>query len=320
MYSLMRYKVILTHKTAFLLSLGIFLLITAPFLLFTLDNSILHYTPPFIAHLPFTIPLLISNRLNQISNGQDLLAANALFLSSGFRDGLPWNNLDWSQPLGAVTLPGAALGIYYSLKKRGDATIFIIWLIATLPLFFLVPLNINRSNAIFVPLIALSAIGIVGMYSSIRNKKAKWLFLTAVLAITLSYSGLFCRDYFTDYNSYISYAFSDGLDQALLAARTQATSDEPIYLSDRISTNYVYILYLLHIDPYDFQQHSSVITVGDTYKVLNYRNYYFYPTEPQLLSVPSYIAILKGGEQVNCQSHQVLYSQGAWIVERCNNK
>ncbi|GCE18491.1 hypothetical protein KDK_22910 [Dictyobacter kobayashii] len=219
-----------------------------------------------------------------------------------------------------VTLPGAALGVYYSLKKHGDATIFVIWLVATLPLFFLVPLNINRSNAIFIPLIALSAIGISGLFNDISYKNVKWLFLIVILAITLSYSGLFCSDYFTNYNSYIGYAFNDGLDQAFLTTKTQATSGEPIYFSASIPMNYVYLLYFLHIDPYDFQHHSSVIAVGDTYKVLSYRKYYFYLTEPQLTAAPSYIAILKGGEQINCHSYQVLYYQGAWMVERCNNR
>ncbi|GHO84246.1 hypothetical protein KSZ_22520 [Dictyobacter formicarum] len=280
----------------------------------------MHYTPTFITHLPFTIPLLIGNRINQINDGHNLLTTNIRFLTSGFRDDAIWNNLDWFQPLGLVALPGAALGVYYSLKKHGDATIFVIWLIATLPLFFLVPLNINHGNAIFVPLVALSAIGIGGMYSDIRHRKTKRLFLIVVLAITLSYSGLFCSDYFTNYNSYISYMFNDGLDQVLLTTKEQTAPGEPIYVSDWIPLNYVYLLYFFHIDAQDFQQHSSVITVDGTYEVLNYRNYYFYPAESQLRSASSYIAILKGSEQISCRSHQVLYSQGVWTVERCNNR
>lgn len=320
LYFLIRHKTILTHKTSFLLSLGLFLFLAGPFLLFILDNNILHYTPPFITHLPLTIPLLIANRFNQVNSGQNILTTNIHFLTSGFCDGVPWNNLDSFQPLGFVALPGAALGVYYSLKKYGDATIFVIWLIATLPLFFLMPLNINHANAIFVPLVALSAIGIGGMYSDIGHKKTKRILLIAVLAMTLSYSGLFCNEYFTNYNNDISSPFNDGLDQALLTAKTQTAPGEPTYLSDNINLNYVYLLYFFRIDAHDFQQHSSVVIDGNIYKVLNYRNYYFYPEEKQLTSAPSYIAILKGDEQINCQSHQVLYSQGIWTVERCNNR
>ena len=104
---------------------------------------------------------------------------------------------------------------------------------------------------------------------------------------------------------------------ALMQARFSASAREPVYVSDRIYINYIYILFFLKIDPVDFQKHSHVNIYNNEYRVLNYKNYYFYPNETELTSAPSFIGILKGQERLACGHSQILYSEKGWTVMRC---
>jgi 4-amino-4-deoxy-L-arabinose transferase-like glycosyltransferase len=309
-------KAIWQNKIAFVLSLMIFLLIASPFFLFILDNFILHRTPSIIQHLPFTVPLLISSRLAQVSAGQNILALNTSYLI-----GQAINPL--VPGIGLITLPWVPIGIYYSLRTRNVyANLLVIWLVATIPFFFLFPADISRINAVFIPLIGLSAIGISGLYDEISKHDVKKAFLSLVLATAILYNGLFCFNYFSYYNKQASSAFNGGFDIALAHATSSASAKEPIYVSGLLSPHlsFVYVLFFLKIDPVDFQKHSSVVEAYGTYEVLQYRKYYFYPRERGLISSPSFVGILKGQERLICKSTQTLYTGGGWKVVRCFNK
>jgi Gpi18-like mannosyltransferase/4-amino-4-deoxy-L-arabinose transferase-like glycosyltransferase len=306
------------NKLGILLSFVIFFLVASPFLLFILDNYILHTTPSLVQHLPLTVPLLLSSRLGQISGGQNALASNTPFLMSGLVDGLVWNIGGGYLPLGLLSLPLMTIGIYYSIRKREvHANLFLIWLVATIPLFFLFPLNINRANALFLPLIALCAIGMSGLYDSINTKQTKMAVVSLVLAALTVYNSLFCLYYFKNYNNDIKDAFNTGFDVALMQARSSVSANEPMYISDGIGLNYIYTLFFLKADPLDFQKHSRVVLSGEAYQVLSYRNYYFSPDETELTSAPSFVGILKGNEQLSCRHSQMLSSEEGWTVVRC---
>jgi hypothetical protein len=293
--------------------------IAFPFLLFILDNYILHSTPEFVKHLPFTVPLLIGNRLAQIANGS-ALQENIHFVTSGFNDGLIWNTMPWYAPLGLLSIPLAFVGVYYCVRRgQAQAMIFVLWLLATFPLFFLFPLNINRANIIFIPLIALNAIGLSGIYDSIERKQSKTAVIFLVLVVITMYNGVFCYDYFRHYNSAIQSSFNAGFDIALAKATSAASPGETIYVSERINTNYVYTLFFLRADAQDFQRYSHISIVNGSYQVDNYRNYYFSLENPKLASVSSYVGILKGNERLSCRRTQPLYSGPGWTVERCFN-
>jgi 4-amino-4-deoxy-L-arabinose transferase-like glycosyltransferase len=326
-------------------SLLIFFIIIAPFILFVLDNYILHNTPSFIQHLPFTIPLLPANRLAQITSGQNTLGSNIQFLMGGLNDGQVWNIAGGYSPLGLLSLLLVALGIYYSIRTgQVHGNLFLIWLVATIPLFFLFPLNIVRANALFLPFIALSAIGVSGIYDSLDKKKSKSehetpasddhdnpetfpthasaippqvAIVSLVLAALSIYNGLFCLYYFTNYNNDIKDSANSGFDSMLMQAKSLAGPNEPIYVSNWINTNYIYTLFFLKADPADFQKHSHVVVSGGSYKVLNYRNYYFDPNETEHTSSLTFLAILKDNEQIECRYGYTYYFSNDWTVERC---
>jgi 4-amino-4-deoxy-L-arabinose transferase-like glycosyltransferase len=333
------------NQLGVVVSLLIFVLIVSPFILFIVDNYILHTTPSFIQHLPFTIPLLLDNRLAQIASGQDTLGSNIQFLMGGFNDGQVWNIAGGYSPLGLLSLLLVAIGIYYSvITGKVHANLFLIWLVAAIPLFFLFPLNIVRANALFLPFIMLSAIGVSGIYDSLNKKKRdseegtpdfhhygdpeefptrasaippQVAVVSLVLAALSIYNGLFCFYYFTAYNNDIKDSANSGFNNMLMQAKSVEYPKEPIYVSNKISMNYVYTLLFLKADPVDFQKHSHVIVSGGAYKVLNYRNYYFDLSEAEHTSSLTFLAILKDNEQIDCRYGETFYFSNDWTVERC---
>ncbi len=323
LYALLNFQTIWRYKFSFLLSLGVFLVIAFPFLLFVLDNYVLHSTPEFVKHLPFTVPLLISNRLTQVSGG-DILISNLRFVASGFNDGVIWKTMPWYAPLGLLTLPLAGVGIYYSVRKRQRREmIFVLCLVAALPIFFIYDLNSNRANSIFIPLIALSAIGLIGIYDSIEVWRTKTTIISLLLIVTTIYSSMFCYDYFKHYNGLLQGTpYYIGFGAALSHATSAAAPGELIYVSDQINPFHSadVTLFYLKADPLDFQEHSHITIVGGVdgyYRLDYYRNFYFSPTNPALEQAPSFVAILRGNEQLSCARTQLLYSEPGWTVERC---
>ena len=338
-FSLVGPKTLWQNKWSVLGSWLIFFLIASPFFLFLLDNFILHRTPWIVQHLPFSVPLLIANRFNQIGGGGDVLTGNIQFLMNGFRDGNVWNMASNFSPLGLLDMTVAsvlgisssqfgllsipllpALGIYYSIKKYNvHASVFLILLISIMPIFFIFPLNINRVNAIFIPLIALSAIGIGGLSHSISNKDLRRIVISLILIAVAICNSIFCFYYFNNYNNDSKESFYPGLDVALAHARSSADVNEPIYVSDSIVGSYWYVLLFFKVDPVDFRHHSQVATINGAYIPLNYKNYYFDPNASKLRSVPSFVALLKDNEGLSCSSSEILYSEDMWTVERCFN-
>jgi 4-amino-4-deoxy-L-arabinose transferase-like glycosyltransferase len=309
-------KGIWQHKIGFVLSLVLFFLIGSSFLMFILDNFILHRTPSIIQHLPFTIPLLISSRLAQVSTGQNLLALNTSYLTGQVSNPLV-------PTIGLITLPWVPIGIYYSLRKRNIyANLLTIWLISTIPFFFLFPADFSRVNAVFIPLIGLSAIGINGLYETIGQQDVKKAFLSLVMATVIIYHGLFCFDFFTYYNQQAWSYFNGGFDTALTHALSLATPKEPVYVSDQLSAHvsFVYVLFFLKADSVDFQKHSRVVISDGTYRVLQYRRYYFSPRDPGLTASSSFVGILKGQEGLSCRRNERLYTGQGWNIVRCFNE
>ncbi len=71
---------------------------------------------------------------------------------------------------------------------------------------------------------------------------------------------------------------------------------------------------------WDSSTHSHISINHGLYIVINYRNYYFYPNEPERTSAPSFVGILKHDERLNCGHTQLLYSKEDWTVVRCLRK
>jgi hypothetical protein len=243
-------------------------------------------------------------------------------VAQGFNDDILWKSMPWYAPLGVLTIPLACIGVYFNLKERQRRSlIFLLWLVATLPIFFIYDLNSNRGNSLYLPIIALAAIGLVGLYNSIQIRRTRIALASLLLAIATIYSSAFGYDYFRHYNGLLlGTPYYVGFGQALTHATSDATTGEPIYISSQINVLHRadVTLFFLKADARDFQQHAQIKIVDGTYQVESYRNFYFV-YQPVLATAPSYIAILRGSERVHCASTQLLYREPGWTVERCFN-
>ncbi|MER7005150.1 glycosyltransferase family 39 protein [Dactylosporangium sp. NPDC000555] len=315
LFALANWRVIRAHKVGFGLSLAGFGVLALPFGLFLLVNNVLHRAPHWLSALPFSVPLLTVTRLDEVS-ADGTLIGNVRFVASGFDDGLIWNVLPGWLPLGPVVVPLAAVGCYYAVRRRGMLLAPLCWLLACLPLFLVAPLNVNRANALYLPLVALSAVGLVEVGRSLREARGGRAIPAVLLSLALVYNALFCLDYFKSEERLTRAAFSDGVDHAIQQAHTAAAGTEPIFVSE-IPLNYMYVLFTLQTDAVDFQQHAEIHVQGTGYYVRNYRNFYFHAGDPALAAGPTYVTVLQTFEQPPCPSPQDLYRTQLWKVQRC---
>jgi hypothetical protein len=110
----------------------------------------------------------------------------------------------------------------------------------------------------------------------------------------------------------------EGLGAALHTAAQQATGGEPVYVSDRVPLNYVYLLFYARIRPSEFRANSDYHVGDGRYVVRKYREYYFAHDDPDLQAAPRYLAVVPTGyEQPQCMIVQVLAHRGVFTVERC---
>ncbi|GAA4588977.1 4-amino-4-deoxy-L-arabinose transferase-like glycosyltransferase [Actinoplanes octamycinicus] len=301
-------------------SVALFGLVALPYGMFLLVNQILHRAPGWVSALPFGVPLLPGSRVSEI-NTDSLVADNVRFAVRGFDDGLPWNVMSPYLPFGLVIIPLAAVGGYFALRRRTDVPL--LWLGATLPMFFLVQLNVNRINALFLPLIILAALGLDGIARSIAEARAGRAVIAAVLSVALLYHAAFVQDYFTGYNDLVRTRFAAGLDRALTVAERHTAPGQPVYLSDGIPLNYLYLLFYRDVDPREFRAHAQIELRGSVYFVRNYRSFYFHQDDPALIASPEYLGIYRVDEPKKCAgttpvTRRKVASVGAFWVVRCS--
>lgn len=330
LFLLLNRKVIWQEKISFVLSMFIFLLIATPFLLFIVENDVVHRQLGFLAHWPITIPYLPLNRLDEVQFGLSrttLIMTNIRFLISGFND--PWisNNVPWISPLGWLVPPFAAIGAYFSLKRcQPSRNLFLYWLFTVLPLFALFELTVHRTNALFIPLIVMGAYGMICLTEYVQPINVQTV-VTCVLIGSLFFPNLvFYKYYFTQFDQDNASFFYPGYDQALAHALASAHKDESIYVDiSNDWANYTDTLFYLHIDAQDFHKRANIQVINGMYWVRNYDRFYFgyFAPPPALTNAPSYIAILRTGFfSVPCQHVDILYQDNTWFnshwtVERC---
>jgi 4-amino-4-deoxy-L-arabinose transferase-like glycosyltransferase len=310
---------ILKRKWEWTFSLIIFVLLSMPLVLFLIKNQIIKSNFGFEGLLPISIPLLPYQRSQEASRavGQNL-QDNIRFILNGFDDRLIWNTPPFFLPLFMITFPFLWIGILDLIRKfkRGYYNFFLIWLIATIPVLFLIKLNINRSNALLIPILVLSAFGLQRILDSLTSQYMH-KFLSFAVAIWISVNSiLFALDYFSVYPEMVSAQFQVGLENAINTAIEVAEPTEKILLTEEIPLNYIYFLFFKKIDPDSFQKNVVYRFQKDSYKVKKYGRFYFDYQYLLQKSGDSFIYIQRLNENKTCKvsmSKQV----DDWIINRC---
>lgn len=246
-------------------ALAIFSVSSAPIGLFVIKNYITKANYGFERWLPFSVPLLPISRLAQASAelaGQSLLRHNLGLLRRGLNDNVAWFQVLAVHPLPKIVVflavLGAAVSCWQVFRSRRLREPFLPWLVACVPLFVAVPLNISRSIALFVPLIVMAAVGFHALLAAMRAPAYR-IAVTGICGVLLLLPTLrFVHDYYGPvYAGEVAPTLYPELAAALEEVQRLGPAQMPIYVSDTILLNYVDVLFTLKIDPRRFQDSGA---------------------------------------------------------------
>ncbi|NPV77352.1 MAG: hypothetical protein HPY59_13400 [Anaerolineae bacterium] len=166
------------------------------------------------------------------------------------QDGYLWNALPGFGILYLFGLPLVLGGLWAVVQeKRGQRAfrlnnVFLFWLAAALLLALVIPVNINRVNILFLPLIYLAARALVFVW--VRSR-----FLAGGLVLLcLAWFGLFVHAYLKSYPQQIGPAFNESFGQAIQEASNR--TDQTIFITKEVHLPYAYVLFYTQPSPYDF--------------------------------------------------------------------
>lgn len=258
--------------------LGILMVVALPMILFALINT---FELPAI-RLPFmTIPRLTANRMSAMASvfSADFLRQSAENFAEAAKvtvtqsDGLIWNAMDGFGIVYVFSLPFTVIGLLHCLAGRKErrpafGCVMNAWLLAALVLVFVVRPNINRINALWLPLVYYTALGAAEVARSRR------LFRTAVAGLYMTAFLLFEVQYFTTYQEKMKTAFEDSFGEAVsYAAASQA---ETIYVTQQVNGAYALTLFYTRQDPQEFQDTVKIVNPGAMFEqVAAYGRYRF---------------------------------------------
>jgi hypothetical protein len=145
-----------------------------------------------------------------------------------------------------LVLLGFGITVNDQIKSRNKEidTLILFWFIASVLLVFVMDIEINRINIIYLPLVYFIAKAIFYIY-----KQSRLLFQIVALVFIFWFM-LFSNTYFTKYPSEVGPAFSESLDQAINYA--SANTKGNIYISKNIHLAYIYVLFHQKINPNEF--------------------------------------------------------------------
>ena len=241
------------RPASFLASLALFAALALPIALCQLRDAL---GLPELSVLGMTLPRLTEGRqaATSVFGGGGAAAAEENFraflkiLGHG-GDGLSWNALPFWK--GGIFyffgLPTAALGVVRSVlarKDRQEEAPLRFALLSALLCAFLIRVNINRINMIWLPLVYFSAVGCDWILRRLRRWAAVPLLGMLACCVVFLYS------YAAAFGGAGNVNFFPGLGEAIRTA--EATGAETVYVSDRVNQPYIFALFYTETPPEDF--------------------------------------------------------------------
>jgi 4-amino-4-deoxy-L-arabinose transferase-like glycosyltransferase len=299
---------------------AVFCIGALPIAFFTLKNYITKTNYAFERWLPFSVPLLPVTRLAQVGEETRkpiVTLFNIRFFLSGLNDHYfgNWFMIPGRLPIQLIVLLFAVVGlgllVWHLTRSRRFSEPFLPWLIACVPLCFIVPLDISRARALFLPLIALGAFGFVRVYGSIRKPSYKIALAGIGAAFFLLSTVRFASFYYTHlYADEVRSSLYPELPSALNEVQQLAGPSMPIYITDDILLNYVDVLFLTKTDPRAFQ-HS-----GATYLHPDFGQYRF-KRESFYHSAPPFAFLIKRDEPPVCVAPTNMKTDDQFLIGIC---
>jgi 4-amino-4-deoxy-L-arabinose transferase-like glycosyltransferase len=301
-------------------AVAIFCVASLPIAFFTLKNYVTKTNYGFEKWLPFSVPLLPVTRLGEIafeSGKSALITYNLHFALTGFNDHFfgNWWMIPGRLPIQLIVLlfaiVGLGLQIRFLMRSRRFREPFLPWLIACIPTCFLIPLNISRAGAVFLPLIALGAYGFVQVYALIRKPSHKALLTGACAAFFLLSTIRFTYFYYTyRYADEVRSTLYPELPSALNQVQHLAGPTMPIYITDEILLNYVDVLFLTRTDP-TFFQHSGATPQHPDFGRFRFKRESFNH------KLPPFAFLIKRDEPPVCKAPTEMHTDEQFLLGIC---
>jgi hypothetical protein len=261
------------------LGMVVFILVALPIGLFVLVNlfhwDTLHLGPVTIPRLPgderwTEVSVVSGNRQNQSLAGN--LAGLSGVLWSG-SDRLASNSVEPYGYFYPYIILVALIGLFLLIKQRKientpDRLMLISWFAAAIVIGILQrPVNLNRINLIFIPLILFIAAVLAWL-----EKNLKIVFIGTVCALLVGFA-FFNRDYHGEgYRQATRRIFYADLIPALIFAR--GAGQGPICVTGEIGQPYIFALFAEKMPPSEFID-SVVYRGGELDEVLSFGRYTF---------------------------------------------
>lgn len=249
---------------------AVYALISLPIYLFMLVNV---FQLDTIRLGALSIPRLNGNRIDAQSG-----ATLSDFFRNFFRLGIEQTDLiernafPFYGSFYVISLPFWLLGIYKCARSRkGFDIVLLMSLVFSVLLFgYYNSPNINRVNAIYIPLILLTAVGI-GDFADCRRSFA---------AIFLAYSMCFCGFCFTyfgeNYRVSMSREFYSGFGEAIEAADDIAQDGRTVYITNNVNMPYIYTLFYTQTPPDEYISTAKFANKGSMFEIVtSFSNYVF---------------------------------------------
>jgi 4-amino-4-deoxy-L-arabinose transferase-like glycosyltransferase len=261
------------------LGMVLFVLVALPVGLFVLVNlfhwDTLHLGPVTIPRLPGNerwteVSIISENRQNQSLVGNMVGLASLLWSGS---DGLASNSVEPYGYFYPYIVLVALLGLFMLLKYRTvettpDRLLLISWFAAAIVVGIMQhPVNLNRINLVFIPLILFIAVVLAWL-----EKNQKIAFIISICALLVGFV-FFNRDYHSEaYRQSTRKIFYADLIPALIFARDVGRG--PICVTGEIGQPYIFALFAEKMDPGRFID-SVVYQEGQLDEVLSFGRYTF---------------------------------------------
>lgn len=281
---------------------GVLICVALPIIVFVWINT---FNLPDITTPWFTIPCLTVSRFTQVASvfGSGVLQQSlenfrgALKILLTQEDGLCWNSIPFFGLQYVFCLPLTLLGFLRLFRERSPAfsgarPVLAAWLAAGAALMFVVRPNINRLNAVWLPLILLSAFGLDGLFASDRAalRRTAAAFCAAYAVSFASLTGY----YFTVYQTEVmSAAFSEGLGQAIPSAEqaVEEGSADRVVVTSGAGAGYIYYLFYTAENPWNYLTTAQFSNKGAALEQVTSYGHVSFFLPPQLERRTAYVLL-----------------------------
>lgn len=266
------------QKLLFTLSVGLFLLLLGPLILFIIKNHILKTSLPFESYLPFEIPKMLSNREQVFKGiGQNLaiIKKNFVFIFSGFKEfDRSFNTTKFYSP--HFFLIFSLIGLIFLGKKVFEKTerplgVLFFWTISCFVLFLFFEQNLNRSIHLQAVIPVLSIVGLVYLFENFVDLSFKKYLAFGFTGLFLVQSTVFYGEYFNRFPAYEQFVVD--FEPAIKAANANKKIDEKIAITSSLVFNYLFVAFYEKFPPAEFQKTLKADFKHDNVAVKSFGHY-----------------------------------------------